>query len=124
MKSGRGDPASHLSITVISSADAIIGRCAKWRGSDALRANQDVGAAAFLVSAGRGRDPLADIFPGGGMRVSLAVLMIGLFLLPGAPVRADETLPTDPALVTGTLPNGLHYIIRRHGNPEGRASIW
>jgi zinc protease len=37
---------------------------------------------------------------------------------------ADEQLPTDPALVTGRLPNGLSYIIRRHRNPEDRVSIW
>jgi zinc protease len=54
--------------------------------------------------------------------------MMGLLLMPVVPARAsslaDEKLPTDPALVTGTLPNGLSYIIRRHRNPEGRASIW
>jgi zinc protease len=37
---------------------------------------------------------------------------------------ADGALPTDPALVRGTLPNGLRYIIRPHRNPEGRVSIW
>ena len=39
-------------------------------------------------------------------------------------VRADEPLPTDPALVTGKLDNGLSYIVRKHGNPEGRAAVW
>jgi zinc protease len=62
------------------------------------------------------------------MRASLALLMMSLLLMPSVPARAaalaDEKLPTDPALVTGTLPNGLSYIVRRHGNPEGRASIW
>jgi zinc protease len=63
------------------------------------------------------------------MRAFLVVLMVGL-LLPtpvvpaGAASLADETLPTDPALVTGTLPNGLRYIIRRHQNPEARVGIW
>ncbi len=37
---------------------------------------------------------------------------------------ADEPLPRDPALVTGTLENGLAYIVRRHANPAGRAAIW
>ncbi|HUG38067.1 MAG TPA: insulinase family protein [Candidatus Limnocylindrales bacterium] len=37
---------------------------------------------------------------------------------------AAERLPMDPALVTGTLPNGLAYIIRRHQNPPGRLGIW
>ena len=41
-----------------------------------------------------------------------------------AAVAPDEALPTDPALVTGRLPNGLQYIIRTHNNPEGRVSIW
>src|SRR2546430_2025504 len=62
------------------------------------------------------------------MRASLVVLMMGLLLMPGIPARAasvaEEKLPTDPALVTGTLPNGLSYIIRKHRNPEGRVSIW
>lgn len=39
-------------------------------------------------------------------------------------VRADEPLPTDPALATGKLDNGLSYIVRKHGNPEGRAAVW
>src|SRR5437879_12043748 len=54
--------------------------------------------------------------------------MMWLLLMPGLPARAatlaEEKLPTDPALVTGTLPNGLSYIIRKHRNPEGRVSIW
>jgi len=32
-------------------------------------------------------------------------------------------LPTHPELVTGTLDNGLAYIIKQHQNPPGRASI-
>ncbi len=62
------------------------------------------------------------------MRASLVLLMMGLLLMPGLPARAaslaEEKLPTDPGLVTGTLPNGLSYIIRKHRNPEGRVSIW
>src|SRR6266446_8423593 len=62
------------------------------------------------------------------MRASLVVLMVGLLLMPSVQARAasvaEEKLPTDPALVTGTLPNGLSYIIRKHRNPEGRVSIW
>ena len=41
-----------------------------------------------------------------------------------AAVSADEKLPTDPALISGRLPNGLQYIIRPHKNPEGRVGIW
>lgn len=35
-----------------------------------------------------------------------------------------EPLPSDPALVTGQLDNGLRYIVRKHGNPPGRAVVW
>jgi hypothetical protein len=61
------------------------------------------------------------------MRAFPIVLLVVLLmpLLPaGASSLADEALPTDPALVTGALPNGLRYIIRPHKNPEGRVSIW
>src|SRR6266545_5398595 len=63
------------------------------------------------------------------MPTFLILLMTAILLatFPG-PVRAaspaGEKLPTDPALVTGTLPNGLAYIIRQHKNPEGRVGIW
>jgi zinc protease len=63
------------------------------------------------------------------MRAFLVPLMAVVLLMSSvAPVpaaaRADEMVPIDPALVTGTLPNGLSYIIRPHKNPEGRVSIW
>jgi zinc protease len=69
------------------------------------------------------------------MRALLILLMLALSLVPLAPAGpplaparaaslADETLPTDPVLVRGTLPNGLTYIIRPHRNPEGRVNIW
>ena len=62
------------------------------------------------------------------MRAFLVLLMTLALLMPlvaaGAASFADEMLPTDPALVTGRLPNGLTYIIRPHKNPEGRVSIW
>ena len=63
------------------------------------------------------------------MRAVLVLVMTAVLqLLPlvpaGAASLADEKLPTDPALVTGTLPNGLAYIIRLHKNPEGRVGIW
>ncbi len=37
---------------------------------------------------------------------------------------AATPLPTDPRLVTGTLPNGLGYIVVKHPNPPGRAVMW
>ena len=51
------------------------------------------------------------------------VLAIGL-VGAGSALAADEPLRTDPALVRGTLDNGLTYLIRKHGNPEGRVSLW
>jgi zinc protease len=42
---------------------------------------------------------------------------------PGASAIA-EPLPADPAFVTGTLDNGLAYIVCRHANPPRRARIW
>jgi zinc protease len=35
-----------------------------------------------------------------------------------------EPLPTDPALVSGQLDNGLQYLVRKHAIPPGRAVIW
>jgi zinc protease len=43
---------------------------------------------------------------------------------PKDPAGPATPLPTDPRLVTGTLDNGLTYIVRRHDNPPGRAAIW
>jgi zinc protease len=45
---------------------------------------------------------------------------VGAAQAPGA----DPGLPTDPALTTGVLANGLRYVIRPHKNPEGRVSVW
>ena len=63
------------------------------------------------------------------MRAFLVPLMTAVLLFTSmVPARAattpSEQLPTDPALVMGTLPNGLNYIIRPHKNPEGRVTIW
>src|SRR6266508_749401 len=79
-------------------------------------------------------DPESIFVPGGcGMRAFLVPLMTAVLLLTSlAPARAasppasphDDKVPIDPALVMGTLPNGLNYIIRQHKNPEGRVSIW
>ena len=52
--------------------------------------------------------------------VALTLLLAGA----GAGRAADEPLPTNPALVRGALDNGLTYLIRKHGNPPGRVSIW
>src|SRR5215471_15234315 len=63
------------------------------------------------------------------MRAFLIPVLTAALLLSSLPAAwaaspSDEKLPVDPALVMGTLPNGLSYIIRQHKNPEGRVSIW
>jgi zinc protease len=35
-----------------------------------------------------------------------------------------QVLPTDPSIVTGTLDNGLTYMVKQHNKPEGRAVVW
>ena len=51
------------------------------------------------------------------------VVMLGgaVGAMGGAP---DKPLPTDPSLTTGSLENGLKYIVRKHPNPAGRAGLW
>src|SRR3954453_16118332 len=41
-----------------------------------------------------------------------------------APALRAQPLPTDPRPVTGTLDNGLKYMVRQNAIPPGRASIW
>lgn len=41
--------------------------------------------------------------------------------LPGSPVSGE--IPKDPAVKTGTLPNGLQYFIRYNAKPENRAEL-
>jgi zinc protease len=57
-------------------------------------------------------------------RLFLMLTILVLLVPASARSQADEKLPTDPALVTGQLPNGLRYIIRPHTNPQGRVGIW
>src|SRR5262245_13410018 len=48
----------------------------------------------------------------------------GVFLIACAGfAHADERLPTDPALVTGKLDNGLAYVVRHHETPPGHVSV-
>lgn len=42
----------------------------------------------------------------------------------GAAVDLKAALPADPRLVTGTLPNGLSYVVVKHSNPPGRANMY
>lgn len=58
------------------------------------------------------------------MRRFLSLVTASCVLLISATWASAQTLPTDPALVTGELPNGLRYIVRQHATPPGRAAIW
>jgi zinc protease len=40
------------------------------------------------------------------------------------PVVEDPAVESDPSLTTGTLDNGLAYVVLRHGNPAGRMGLW
>src|SRR3569833_2757792 len=41
----------------------------------------------------------------------------------GAPVSLTATLPVDPKIKIGTLPNGIRYYIRQNPKPEKRAEL-
>ncbi|MCC6659768.1 MAG: insulinase family protein [Phycisphaerales bacterium] len=57
--------------------------------------------------------------------MSMFRLLVAFVLVLVPIARGQEhALPTDPRLVTGTLDNGLRYIILHHETPPGRASIW
>ncbi len=53
-----------------------------------------------------------------------AMLRVALVVVAAASSAVAQNLPTDPALVTGELDNGLRYIVRKHDNPPGRAVMW
>jgi zinc protease len=53
-----------------------------------------------------------------------AALLVAALALAGLARAAAEPLPADPSLVTGTLDNGLAYIIKKHGNPGDRIGLW
>ena len=42
---------------------------------------------------------------------------------PAAGLSPDTVIPFDPAVTTGTLPNGLRYYIRKNGRPEQRVMM-
>ncbi|MFO0838062.1 MAG: insulinase family protein [Phycisphaerae bacterium] len=48
-------------------------------------------------------------------------ILVGLLF---ATPALGQALPTDPALVTGELENGLRFIVRKHAEPPGRATVW
>ncbi|MGA1496046.1 MAG: M16 family metallopeptidase, partial [Rhodothermales bacterium] len=50
-------------------------------------------------------------------------LLLVFFLVFAAPVRSQDRIPLDPAITTGTLDNGLSYIIRANDTPDNRAEL-
>src|SRR5262249_16808285 len=72
-----------------------------------------------------GRIPLRFMETPLMMPVRRAVHALWFLVVPLATLQATaQPLPTDPALVTGTLDNGLRYIVRQHNVPPGRAVVW
>ena len=66
--------------------------------------------------------------------IALGLATLSLTVVPHAQVAApqtaippelalDKTLPVDPAVRTGTLPNGLTYFIRHNAKPANRVSL-
>ncbi|MCC6738634.1 MAG: insulinase family protein [Planctomycetia bacterium] len=47
-----------------------------------------------------------------------------LALTAAVALAEDAPLPTDPAVVSGQLDNGLRYLVRKHAVPPGRATVW
>lgn len=57
-------------------------------------------------------------------RATTATVALFLASSVSSVVLADTPLPSDPSLVTGTLDNGLKYVVKQHANPTGRAVMW
>ncbi len=55
-----------------------------------------------------------------GFGVFVVLLVTGLVPMTG---QAQEQIPLDPAITTGTLDNGLAYMIRENGRPDNRAEL-
>src|SRR4051794_20442003 len=57
-------------------------------------------------------------------RPALVTLLVTLLLAPLAARQAlQDTLPFDPAVRTGTLPNGLKYFVRQNSRPASRVLL-
>src|SRR5688572_24696655 len=57
-------------------------------------------------------------------RMSAAYLLLLVFFTAAASAQdLSAPLSLDPAIRTGTLPNGLTFLIRRNGQPEKRAAL-
>jgi len=55
--------------------------------------------------------------------IAAAALLAQQPAAPPRPVNLQDALPVDAAVRTGTLPNGLTYIIRQNGRPAKRVSL-
>ena len=53
----------------------------------------------------------------------LSPILVLLLAVSAAPVRAQDRIPLDPSITTGTLDNGLSYMIRANDTPENRAEL-
>ena len=73
----------------------------------------------WLLSASNGRSRPSALW---GRLFVLTLAALALTAVGRA--CADEPLPTDSTLVTGSLDNGFRYLIKKHGSPEGRVSLW
>lgn len=38
--------------------------------------------------------------------------------------KAEDPLPVDPSIVTGTFDNGMRYVVKKHNLPPGRSAVW
>ncbi|HXD73261.1 MAG TPA: pitrilysin family protein, partial [Vicinamibacterales bacterium] len=57
-------------------------------------------------------------------RAALVTALITATLVPLAARQAlQDTIPFDPAVKTGTLPNGLKYYVRKNGRPANRVLL-
>src|SRR5262245_21959544 len=57
-------------------------------------------------------------------RAALITLLVTVALAPlGARQAPQGTIPFDPAVRTGTLPNGLKYYVRKNGRPANRVLL-
>ncbi|MHB1170351.1 MAG: M16 family metallopeptidase [Longimicrobiales bacterium] len=54
---------------------------------------------------------------------ALLALLPSAVLGQGPAAAPSDTLPLDPAVRTGVLPNGMHYYIRENSRPEERAEL-
>jgi zinc protease len=55
------------------------------------------------------------------------VLWVAWIVLCSTPLlvsASNDTLPIDPAIRMGTLPNGVTYWVRSHATPPGKISLW